>query len=88
VVLRLETAAVALVQAGQPAPAARIVGFIDHERERTGLVIQPPDESIRDEAIDEGRRQLGPDWDVEAKAGAAMTLEEAVDFALSEIAAS
>ncbi len=84
----LDTIAIALIQKGDAAPAAKLVGFVDAERDRTGLVVPRPDHSFRESVIAEGRALLGPAWVKATEADAAMTLTEAIDFARRHTEAS
>jgi tetratricopeptide (TPR) repeat protein len=86
IISRLDTAAIALIQAGRPESGAVILGFVDHERERTGLVIPPADRAIRRQTIAAGRAALGSAWKAAARTGAAMTLDEAIEYVRDQIA--
>ena len=77
--------AIALSQMGRFEDAARLMGAADAERERTGLVIEPPDRPLLEDAVQRARSQLGDDWDAAYEQGRSMILDEAVEFA-SEVA--
>ena len=78
--------AVALVKQGRAKDAARLIGAVDHEREQSGLAIQPPDEPIREAAMHQARSSLGEGWKAEVTKGSAMTLDQALDYALEQLA--
>jgi hypothetical protein len=61
--------------------AARLFGAADRERERTGLVVEPPDRPLLDQAKERVRSQLGDGWDAEYERGRTMSLDEAVELA-------
>ena len=62
-------------------PAARLFAAVDAERERTGLVVLPPEVPVREAAIEHGRAFLGDAWESEVERGRLMSLDEAVDYA-------
>jgi hypothetical protein len=80
----VDLAAIAFAQQGRAELAARLKGAIDHERDDCGLVIYPPDESLRDEWMRHARSILIDDWDTTVERGRAMTLEDAVELANTE----
>jgi hypothetical protein len=83
-VLAVELTAIALAQQGKAEQAARLLGAVDRERERTGLVIRPPDVPLRESALHDIQSILGPDWASSEAQGRTMTLNEAFDYAATE----
>ncbi len=81
----LDTAAMALTRLGWDRPAARLFGALDHLRDSAGAVVEPPDVTIREAAVDDTRAALGIDWEAEYSAGAGLSLGEAVDFAVEHL---
>ena len=82
--IAVDLTAIALAQQGRAKHAARLFGVVDQERERTGLVVRPPDEPLRGSAIHDTRSILGHDWDSAVAEGRIMTLDEAVVHASNE----
>ena len=79
--LAVDLTAIALAQRGHARHAARLFGAVDHERERTGLVVEPPDRPFRGSALHDTQSNLGHDWAGDLAEGRAMTLDEAYDYA-------
>jgi tetratricopeptide (TPR) repeat protein len=78
----LEACALLAVSVAQPECALRLAGAADTVRRRFAAPSQL-EPQIRT-AMDEARRTLGPDGAKDARQyGAAMTMEEAIDYALS-----
>jgi len=64
--------------------AAQLLGFLAADRERTGLVMPPVDQQHHERALNLARERLGEEAFAAAwEAGGALSLEEAVDFALA-----
>jgi predicted ATPase/DNA-binding SARP family transcriptional activator len=64
--------------------AARLLGFLAADRERTGLVLPPVDRPHHKHALSLSRDGLSEEaFEAAWELGAALTLEEAVDFALA-----
>jgi hypothetical protein len=63
---------------------AQLLGFLSAERDRTGMILPPVDRSHHEQALNSAREGLGDEEFSEVwEAGAALTLEEAVDFVLA-----
>lgn len=85
IVEAIDMTAVALIKQGRAKDAARVIGAVDHEREQSGLAIQPPDKPIRETAIHQAQSSLGEGWEAEVGQGRAMTLDEAVAHAVEHL---
>lgn len=72
---------IAFAQRGNAERAARLFGAVDAERERTGLVIPPPDAPLREAAVLQARKLLADGWEAIVETGRRMTLQEAVKLA-------
>jgi len=77
----VDLAGIAFAQLGKAAPAAHLIGAIDRQREETGLVIQPPGQHLREEAVQMTRAALGDRWEAAYRQGMEMSLDEAVEYA-------
>jgi predicted ATPase/class 3 adenylate cyclase len=76
-------AAVILIKAGQPDTAARLLGWVDNQDSRT-----PATEDLAVEIeilIPQMHEALGPDAAGATEAGAALTVEEAIELAISAL---
>ena len=63
---------------------AQLLGFLSAERERTGMILPPVDQPHHERALNLARDGMGEEvFSAAWKSGAALTLEEAVDFALA-----
>ena len=80
----VDLVAIAFAQQGRAKLAARLKGAIDHERDKSGLAVHPPDESLRDLWMRHAQSILIDDWDAAVERGRAMALEEAVEVATTE----
>jgi non-specific serine/threonine protein kinase len=68
---------------GEPSRAARLRGAAETEREAMGITLSSFDRSLYDRYLMEARAQLGPAaFDAALDEGRAMTLEQAVEYAL------
>jgi hypothetical protein len=74
----VDLTAIALAQQGNAPQAACLLGAVDRERDDCGLVIYPPDKSLRESAIRDTRSILKHNWDSAVAEGRTMTLDEAV----------
>jgi hypothetical protein len=83
-VAAVDLAAIAFAQQGKAEQAARLLGTVDHERERTGLVVRPPDRALRESAIRDTQSVLGHGWDSAVAEGRAMTLDEGLAYAATQ----
>lgn len=83
--IAVDFTAIALAQQGKAGQAARLLGSVDQERERTGLVIRPPDEPLRESAIHDTQSILGDTWGLVVNQGSTMTLGDAVEYAADQI---
>ena len=62
---------------------AQLLGFLAAERDRTGMILPPVDQPHHERALNAAREGLGDEAFTSAwESGGALTLEEAVDFAL------
>ena len=84
-VVAVDLTAIALAQQGKADQAACLLGAVDQERERTGLVIRPPDEPLRESAIHDAQSILGDTWGLVVNQGSTMTLGSAVEYAADQI---
>jgi hypothetical protein len=84
----VDLTAITLAQQGRAEHAAHLLGAVDRERERTGLVIQAPDLSLRESAIHDTKSNLGDRWANALAEGGTMTLDEAFVYASTETNAS
>jgi hypothetical protein len=83
----VDLAAIALGQQGKADEAVRLLGSVDRERDRCGLVVPPPDMSLRETAMSHTQTALGHGWDTAVEYGRTMTLTQAIELAVSEIGA-
>ncbi len=68
---------------GQPQRAAQLVGALDILSDSWGLTLQPEDQSIYDRHVASVRGQLGDEaFETLRSEGQAMTLEQAIEYAL------
>ena len=66
--------------------AARLVGAADAALEELGAQIVPADAQLREHRIAAAKEALGPhQFEVARRAGRAMSLDEAFDFAFNEV---
>ena len=80
----LETLAAVASSQGQPERAARLLGAAETVREAGGFALPPAHRAEHDRSVAAVRARLGEEAFASAwAAGRAMTLEEAVDYALS-----
>ena len=77
----VDLVAIALAQQGRAEQAALLLGAVDQERERVGLVVAPPDAPIREAAMLDAQAILGKGWDTAVQLGRATSLDEATDLA-------
>jgi tetratricopeptide (TPR) repeat protein len=77
----VDLTSIALLQMGRTDVAARLMGAADAEREQTGLVVEPPDRPLLDEARQQVRSQLGDTWEAEYEKGRAKSLDETLELA-------
>jgi predicted ATPase len=88
IVTAVEMVGIALAQRRTAGPGARLLGAVDVERERTGLVGLPPDRLLREAADEQCRTLLRDDWGAATTEGREMSLDEAVDYAKGLLATS
>ena len=82
----LEVSAGVARASGTPSVAVRLAGAADALRTEAGLPLSPPDRERVEKWISEARAALSDDdFDLRWSEGAAMTTEQAVDYALREI---
>ena len=86
-VLAVDLTAIARAQQGRAEQAARLLGAVDNERERTGLVVRPPDRSLRKAAIHDTQSVLEGGWDRALAEGRSMSLDDALAYAAAQVGA-
>ena len=86
-VLAIDLTAIALAQQGRAEQAARLLGAVDHERERTGLVVRPPDRSLREAAIPDTQSILEHEWESALTEGRLMSLDDALFYTAAQVGA-
>lgn len=80
----VDLAAIALAQQGRAEPAARLEGAVDRERDDCSLVIYPPDALLRETSMGYAQSLIEDDWDIVAQQGRTMTMEQAIELAITE----
>ena len=68
---------------GQDDRAARLQGATEAEREATGIVLPPAERALHESRMNAVRSRLGEKWEEALSEGRAMSLDEAVRYALS-----
>ena len=86
-VLAIDLTAIALAQQGRAEQAARLLGAVDHERERAGLVARPPDRSLREAAVLDTQSILKHEWESALTEGRLMSLDDALFYAAAQVGA-
>jgi non-specific serine/threonine protein kinase len=80
----IEVAAWIAAEQGQPLRAARLLGAVSQLRETIGVRVPPMTQAYYDEYLPHARDQVSPEaWDAAWQAGRVLSLEEALDDALS-----